>query len=82
MNDFYGDKGSCEYPKLEEINVLFFKLNGKDGNLFISKNDQQIMVNKIRNLDIGLVEISSVQSFSRYISIRPHEKEVVKSSMV
>ena len=29
IEDFYGDKGSCEYPKIEDLKVLFFKLKNK-----------------------------------------------------
>ena len=68
MDDFYGDKGSCKYPKIEEISTLFFKLQ-----LSLSETKQQEMVNKIKNLDLGLVEISSVQSLGRYIVIRPYK---------
>ena len=57
MDDFYGDRGSCIYPKIEELKTLFFKLNGKDRKLFITIDDQQKMVDKIKNLNIGLVEI-------------------------
>ena len=72
MDDFYGDKGSCEYPKIEEISTLFFKLNGKDRKLSLSQNKQREMVDKIKNLNIGTVEISTVQSFGRYIVITPY----------
>ena len=68
MDDFYGDKGSCEYPKIEEIVTLFFKLNGKIEN-YLSKNKQQEIVDKIKNLNIGTVEICKVQSFGTYIVI-------------
>lgn len=70
MDDFYGDKGSCEYPKIEEISTLFFKLNGK---LSLSKNKQQEMLDKIKNLDIGTLEISKVQSLGIYIVITPYK---------
>ena len=68
MDDFYGDKGSCEYPKIEEITTLFFKRK-----LFLSKNKEQEMVDKIKNLNIGTLEISTVQSFGRYIVITPYK---------
>ena len=68
MDDFYGDKGSCEYPKIEEISTLFFKLA-----LFLSENKQIEMVNEIKNLNIGVLEISSVQSLGRYIVITPYK---------
>lgn len=81
MNDFYGDRGSCEHPPIEEITTLYFKLNGKDRNLSLFKDKQQILVDKIINLNIGLVEISSVQSFGRYIIITPYKKEVASRIM-
>jgi|LakMenE01Jun11ns_1017448.scaffolds.fasta_scaffold8774068_2 hypothetical protein len=68
MDDFYGDKGSCEYPKIEEISTLFFKLA-----LFLSENKQIEMVNEIKNLNLGVLEISSVQSLGRYIVITPYK---------
>jgi hypothetical protein len=74
MDDFYGDRGSCEYPKIEEIITLFFKkLNGKDRKLSLSKNKEQEIVDKIKNLNIGTLEISTVQSFGRYIVITPYK---------
>jgi hypothetical protein len=73
MDDFYGDKGSCEYPKIEEISTLFFKLNGKDGKLSLSKNKQQEMVDKIKKHDIGTLDISKVQSLGIYIVITPYK---------
>ena len=27
--DLYGDRGSNQYPKIEELTTLFFKFNGK-----------------------------------------------------
>jgi hypothetical protein len=70
IEDFYGDKGSCEYPKIEDLKVLFFKLKTIN-NKVISKIKQQELVNEIINLNIGSVEISTIQSFGRYIVIRP-----------
>ena len=69
MDDFYGDKGSCEYPKIEEIPTLFFKLK-----LFLSEDKQQELVEQIKNLDIGTVNISKVQSLGKYIDITPYKK--------
>lgn len=76
MGDFYGDKGSCKYPKIEEIVTLFFKLNGKIEN-YLSKNKQQEIVDKIKNLNIGTVEICKVQSLGIYIVITPYKICVV-----
>lgn len=80
IEDFYGDKESCEYRKIEEMNTLFFKLNGKDKNLTLSKNEQkkmiEKMIDKITDLNVGLVETMSVNSFGKYIVIRPYEYEI------
>ena len=72
MEDFYGDKGSCVYPEIEEINVLYFKLNGKGRNLVLTKNDQQKMIDDIKNLNIGKVEFLRVQSIGQFIAIEKH----------
>jgi hypothetical protein len=72
MDDFYGDKGSCKYPKIEEIVTLFFKLNGKNRKL-LPKNKEQEIVDKIKTLNIGTVEICKVQSLGIYIVITPYK---------
>lgn len=72
IDDFYGDKGSCEYPKIEEMTTLFFKLNGKNRKLSLSKNKQQY-IDKIKNLNIGTLEVCKVQSLGIYIVITPYK---------
>jgi hypothetical protein len=42
----------------------------------ISRNKQQEMVDKIKNLNIGTVEISSVPYYERYIVIKPYCKNI------
>ena len=71
MDDFYGDRGSCKYPKMEEMTTLFFKLDGKNRNLLISKNKQMEIVDKIKMLNLGLenVELINIKSFGTYIVI-------------
>lgn len=73
IDDFYGDKGSCKYPKIEEMDILFFKLNGTDRKIAISKNEETKMVDEITNLNVGLVEFAKIPSFGKYIVIRPYE---------
>lgn len=75
MDDFYGNIVGREVPKIEELNILFFKLNGYDKKLYLSKNDQEKMVDKIKDLNIGLVEINSIQSYGRYIIITLYKNE-------
>jgi len=73
IEDFYGDRGSCEYPKIEEMNTLFFKLDGKNRKIAISKNEQTKIVDEITNLNVGLVEFIKVAAFGKYIVITPYK---------
>ena len=70
MGDFYGDKGNSTYPKIEEITMLFFKRNSKDMGKYISKDEVQPMLDKIKLLNIGLIDINRVQSLGYYITIQ------------
>ena len=74
IEDFYGDKGSCVYPKIEDLDMLYFKLNGSLKAIIPSKDEVKIMVDKIINLNVGLVDIWLVQAFGRYIVIEPQKK--------
>ena len=67
--DLYGDRGSCQLPKIEELTTLFFKFNGTDRKLILNKEDEQQLLDTIRKLHIGLVEIVKINSLGRYITI-------------
>ena len=69
IEDFYGDRGSCIYPTIEEMHTLFFKLNGKHFRKLISKNERLKLADKVRDLNIGEVELSSIPSFGCYIVV-------------
>ena len=64
--DLYGDRGSNQYPKIEELTTLFFKFNGK---VRLTEEDEQQLLVAIRNLHIGIVEIVKINSLGRYITI-------------
>jgi len=64
--DLYGDSGSCQLPKIDELTTLFFKFNGK---IRLTDEDEQQLLVTIRNLHIGMVEIVNINSFGRYITI-------------
>ena len=51
MNDFYGDRGSCEFPNIDEIKVLYFKKRNDihDTKFSISIAEQNKLVEKIQN---------------------------------
>ena len=74
IDDFYGDRGSCVYQKIEEMPTLFFKLKIIDKKI-ISRNKQQKLVDKIKNLNIvdTTIEIDSIPSFGRYIIIKSYK---------
>jgi len=75
MDDFYGDKGGRPYPKIEELQRLAFKKNNKDRKLnFLTKEQETLIINKIKDLNIGSVEIAKIQSFGKYIIINLQEK--------
>jgi hypothetical protein len=69
IEDFYGDRGSSIYPDIEELHTLFFKLQIINKTL-IGKYKRQEYVDKIKELDIGDVYISHIQSFGTYILIQ------------
>ena len=71
MDDFYGDKGGLPYPNIDELTMLFFKKNGKDKNLVLTKNEEQIMLDKISKLcNIGSVELIKIPYFGIYIHVK------------
>ena len=69
MNDFYGDRGGMPYPKIEELQLLAFKKNGKDRKLNLTKEQETLIINKIKDLNIGSVEIVKIRAFGTYIMI-------------
>ena len=68
MNDFYGDRG-VPLPKIEELQLLAFKKNGKDKKMNLTKEQETLIINKIKDLNIGSVEIVKIQAFGTYIII-------------
>jgi len=69
MVDMYGDRGSAVYPSIEDINTLYFKKNGKDRKLIINKVEEKAMVEKIKNLNIGTVELVRMTFYGIYIVV-------------
>jgi hypothetical protein len=65
----YGDRGSCTYPDIEKISMLVFKKNGKDRNLVLSKDEEKILVDQIKNLNVGELDIIRVHAIGKYITI-------------
>jgi len=69
MDDFYGDRGGAPYPKIENLDRLYFKKNGRDKKLVLSKLEEQSMIEKIKNLNIGSVEIIKFPYIGIFISV-------------
>jgi hypothetical protein len=70
MDDLYGDRGGLPYPNIEELTHLYFKKNGKDRKLVLSKSEEQLMLDKIKNLNIGEVKLIQIPSFGIYIHVK------------
>jgi len=66
MDDFYGDRGGLPYPKIEELTIFYFKKT-KDNKLFVTKEEE--MIEKIKHLNIGSVELIKIPSFGIYICV-------------
>jgi hypothetical protein len=69
LDDFFGDRGGLPYPEIEELTILFFKKNGKDKKLFLTKTEQQAMMDEIQNTNIGYAEIIKNPHFGTYIIV-------------
>ena len=66
LEDMYGDKGSSVYPNIEDLTCLFFKKQ-----IFnIKTNEEQTMIEKIQNLNIGFVETAKIQAIGHYIVVQ------------
>lgn len=70
---FYGDNGRYPYPKIEELKMLHFKKksrNEKGNNLpSLTKQDERIMIEKIKNLNIGKVDYYTIGGLGKYIEL-------------
>ena len=70
MDDFYGDRGGRPYPKIEELQILWFKKNGKDNKIpSLSKQEEKLMIEKIKNMNFGSVELVKLSGMGTYICV-------------
>jgi hypothetical protein len=73
MDDFYGDRGGRPYPKIEDLNLLYFKKKTRyeNGSYLpsLTKKDEKAIIEKIKNLNIGKVEYYRIANFGKYIVI-------------
>lgn len=69
MDDFYGDRGALPYPKIEELQILMFKKKCRDKTLSLSKKEEQLMIEKIKNLNFGSVELDKYPGMGTYICV-------------
>ncbi len=49
MEDIYGDRGSSKYPAIENLTLLYWKLDGHKKSQ-LSKNKQNNVLNQVNNL--------------------------------
>lgn len=72
LDDFY--KGGIIYPKIEELSVFIYKKNYKVSSFYISEEDENIMIEEIRKLNVGKVEIIKIPSLGKYILVSKDER--------
>jgi hypothetical protein len=64
IDDFFGDRCGEQLPKIEDLKFLYFKKK-----LALSKSEEQIMIDKISDLNIGSVNRIQIQSLGVYIGV-------------
>jgi len=73
MDDIYGDRGGIPYPPIEELKLLYFKLDGKTPKNFISANKQMEILDQVnlflQSHGIPNAELSKIQSIGKFIVI-------------
>ena len=77
MDDIYGDR-AIPYPAIEELSYLHFKLDSKV-KIQQTKEECEQMLNKIRQLGVGHVEIYKVMGIGKFIVIELTNKVLVES---
>ena len=75
LDDFYGDRGGIVYPKIEELDILYYKFQGNKYHL-PTKSEENELVGKINDLNIGSVSIVKIQSFGKYILIELNKNHI------
>lgn len=70
--DIYGDRGSCDLPKIEELSTIYFKLKTIRGKS-CSKEQREELADKVRELNIGDVDLIKIEGFGIYMSIKIYE---------
>lgn len=68
MIDIYGDRGGIPFPNIENLDTLYFKFEK-----ILSIKQQDELVKKIKELDIGSVQIIKISGFGKYIYIELHK---------
>jgi hypothetical protein len=75
MNDFYGDRGGLPYPNIEDLTIFYFKRNGKDKKLYFqSKKEEPFILEKVKKLNIGKVELITFPGMGVYICVELNGK--------
>ncbi len=73
MDDIYGDRGGIPYPPIEELTLLYFKLDGKTSKTLISTNKQTEILNQVnlflQSNGIPNAELRKIQGIGKFIVI-------------
>jgi hypothetical protein len=68
MDDIYGDRGGIPYPAIEELTHLYFKADSKIQKQQ-TKEECDLMLEQLKQLNIGQVEIVKFGGIGKFISI-------------
>ena len=78
MVDIYGDKGGVPYPHIDDLNFLHFKLNSKI-NPQQTLHECNQMLETLKNLDIGDVNIITIMGMGKFILIELTNKVLIEA---
>lgn len=71
MDDFYGDRGGIPYPEIESLDILHWKKVSTIGqHITNNKNEEEQIVKKIQELNLGEVEICRYKYYWKYLDLK------------
>lgn len=75
LEDIYGDRGSCIIPNVNDVNELYFKRKSRDHKyriLSLCKKNENELVNKVKELNVGDVDTFNIMAIGKFIRIIPY----------
>jgi hypothetical protein len=72
MDDIYGDRGGIPYPKIETLDILYFRKIGTSGYKPKFNYKSNDIIKMLNDLNIGNVKIVKFNSIGKFIEIKLH----------